>query len=89
MLLKSLIETSGYYYHHMHIACVKPRRVWVSDGKTLMLMETGMTLYGLGDSLSLRTPTGKHIVDNDRELIYIDNHFNVSKISEHMKKPRY
>ena len=68
-----------------HISCVTPNRLWVSDGYNLILIDTttGEKLFILEDFLKVET--GKHMVNSDRELIYIDKHYNLCKLSSDMK----
>ena len=72
-------------FHCWHISCLTPDHVWVSDVNALILKDTatGYKIHSLKDSLV--SDTGKHTVTSDRELIYIDHHSNVNKLSNDMK----
>nr|XP_022294178.1 uncharacterized protein LOC111104488 [Crassostrea virginica]XP_022294179.1 uncharacterized protein LOC111104488 [Crassostrea virginica]XP_022294180.1 uncharacterized protein LOC111104488 [Crassostrea virginica]XP_022294181.1 uncharacterized protein LOC111104488 [Crassostrea virginica] len=66
-----------------HISCVTPDRVWVSDGETLILIDTatGTQLHSVEHSLY----SGLHTVNCEGELIYIDNEYNIIKLCNDMK----
>ncbi|XP_078312231.1 uncharacterized protein LOC144618955 [Crassostrea virginica] len=83
VLQKSLSVTG--VYHCFHISCVTPDRVWVSDRNNLILTDTatGKQLHSVEDSLFYGT--GKHTVNCDSELIYIDKDNNINKLSSDMK----
>ncbi|XP_078312218.1 uncharacterized protein LOC144618950 [Crassostrea virginica] len=92
VLQKSLAVTGVKYC--VHISCVTPDRVWVSDYNNIILTDTttGKQLHSVNDSLyedpddiySLFSP-GKHTVNCDSELIYIDEEKNINKLSSDMK----
>ncbi|XP_078330897.1 uncharacterized protein LOC144624798 [Crassostrea virginica] len=89
LLLKSVKETgiSDYY----HITSVESDRIWVSEYVKLLycdkliLIDTakGETIESVEDVLE--SHSGNHTINSDRELIYIDNHFNIRKLSDDMK----
>nr|XP_034322693.1 uncharacterized protein LOC105323757 [Crassostrea gigas] len=83
-LLPSLTLTGvgGCY----HISCVTSDRVWVSDEEyNLMLTDTtGVPLHRVEDSC--RYLYGLHTVNSESELIYIDEDYNIKKLSKDMKK---
>ena len=63
-------------------------RVWVSIGPNILILldkTKGDILHYLKDSLV--SITGKHTVNSDRELIYIDKNKNISKLSADMNTP--
>ena len=62
-----------------------PDRVWVSDWHNISLIytATGNILYRLYDSSV--PEAGIHTVNSDSELIYIDEHNNISKVAADMK----
>nr|XP_022340949.1 uncharacterized protein LOC111135301 [Crassostrea virginica] len=68
-----------------HISCVTPDRVWVSDNNNIILTDTatGKQLHSVEDSLYYGT--GKHTVNCDSELIYVDKDNNINKLSSDMK----
>nr|XP_022312642.1 uncharacterized protein LOC111117739 [Crassostrea virginica]XP_022312643.1 uncharacterized protein LOC111117739 [Crassostrea virginica]XP_022312644.1 uncharacterized protein LOC111117739 [Crassostrea virginica]XP_022312645.1 uncharacterized protein LOC111117739 [Crassostrea virginica]XP_022312646.1 uncharacterized protein LOC111117739 [Crassostrea virginica]XP_022312647.1 uncharacterized protein LOC111117739 [Crassostrea virginica]XP_022312648.1 uncharacterized protein LOC111117739 [Crasso len=68
-----------------HISCVTPDRVWVSDYNNLILTDTatGKQLHSVEDSLD--SNSGKHTVNCDCELIYIDKEYNIIKLCNDMK----
>nr|XP_022287573.1 uncharacterized protein LOC111100199 [Crassostrea virginica] len=68
-----------------HISCVTPDRVWVSDSIKLILTDTatGKQLHSVEHSL--HSGSGKHTVNCEGELIYIDKDFNIIKLCNDMK----
>ncbi|XP_078327780.1 uncharacterized protein LOC111117144 [Crassostrea virginica] len=80
---KSLSVTGVKYCSH--ISCVTPDRVWVSDVNNLILTDTatGKQLHSVEHSL--HSDFGKHTVNCDSELIYIDEDKNINKLSSDMK----
>nr|XP_034322686.1 uncharacterized protein LOC109618161 [Crassostrea gigas] len=71
-----------------HISCVTSDRVWVSDNRNnLMLTDTtGVPLHRVEDSWSGDILTGGlHTVNSESELIYIDEDYNINKLSKDMK----
>ncbi|XP_078327654.1 uncharacterized protein LOC144623210 isoform X2 [Crassostrea virginica] len=68
-----------------HISCVTPDRVWVSDDNNLILTDTatGKQLHSVEHSLD--SLTGKHTVNCEGELIYIDKENNIIKLCNDMK----
>nr|XP_022287572.1 uncharacterized protein LOC111100198 isoform X2 [Crassostrea virginica] len=68
-----------------HISCVTPDRVWVSDDNNLILTDTttGKQLHSVEHSLALLT--GRHTVNCEGELIYIDKEYNIIKLCNDMK----
>ncbi|XP_078312213.1 uncharacterized protein LOC111133298 [Crassostrea virginica] len=83
VLQKSLSVTGIVYC--LHISCVTPDRVWVSDNYNLILTDTatGKQLHSVEHPSNLFS--GKHTVNCDSELIYIDTDLNINKISSDMK----
>ncbi|XP_078310919.1 uncharacterized protein LOC144617702 [Crassostrea virginica] len=75
---------SGVEYCY-HISCVTPDRVWVSDWDKLILTDTatGKQLHSVEDSL--HSVSGKHTVNCEGELIYIDKEFNIIKLCNDME----
>nr|XP_022311932.1 uncharacterized protein LOC111117143 [Crassostrea virginica] len=69
----------------LHISCVTPDRVWVSDEDNIILTDTatGKQLHSVEDPLGL--PTGIHTVNCQGELIYICKEFNIIKLCNDMK----
>ncbi|XP_078327688.1 uncharacterized protein LOC111117750 isoform X3 [Crassostrea virginica] len=80
---KSLSVTGVKYCYH--ISCVTPDRVWVSDVKNLILTDTatGKQLHRVKDSVNVMS--GKHTVNCEGELIYIDKENNIIKLCNDMK----
>ncbi|XP_078311701.1 uncharacterized protein LOC111100413 isoform X1 [Crassostrea virginica] len=68
-----------------HISCVTPDRVWVSDWDNIILTDTatGKQLHSVEHSL--QTGSGKHTVNCEGELIYIDKGRNIIKLCNDMK----
>ena len=83
VLQKSLTVTGVDDFNH--ISCVTQDQLWVSDWNTLNLIDTstGDTTQSLEDVLG--SVKGKHTVNSNRELIYIDKNYNISKLSDDMK----
>ncbi|XP_078311598.1 uncharacterized protein LOC144618789 isoform X1 [Crassostrea virginica] len=69
----------------LHISCVTPDRVWVSDEDNLILTDTatGKQLHSVEHSLD--SGTGIHTVNCEDELIYIDKERNIIKLCNDMK----
>ncbi|XP_061193747.1 uncharacterized protein LOC133201977 [Saccostrea echinata] len=62
-----------------HISRVTSDRVWISDEENLVLTNTaGDKLHHLTDIVSYY---GGHTVNGDGDLIYIDSHGNINKLS--------
>nr|XP_022289782.1 uncharacterized protein LOC111101546 [Crassostrea virginica] len=80
---KSLSVTGVKYCSH--ISCVTPDRVWVSDNNNLILTDTatGKQLHSVEHSLD--SWNGKHTMNCEGELIYIDNEYNIIKLCNDMK----
>ncbi|XP_078320650.1 uncharacterized protein LOC111102733 [Crassostrea virginica] len=70
----------------LHISCVTPDRVWVSDYNNIILTDTatGKQLHSVDDPLQY-SGTGKHTVNCEGELIYIDNKHNIIKLCNDME----
>lgn len=68
-----------------HISCVTPDLIWVSDvGNDLILTNTaGSILHHINDSCP--GAGGKHTVNCENELMYIDHYANVKKVSNDLK----
>lgn len=66
-----------------HMSFVAPYNIWVSDNQqNLTLTNTkGKILYHVKRNRS----HGIHTVGSDRNLIYIDNDYNITKLSEDLK----
>ncbi|XP_078320743.1 uncharacterized protein LOC144617643 [Crassostrea virginica] len=69
----------------LHISCVTPDRVWVSDYNNIILTDTatGKQLHSVEHSSD--SGTGIHTVNCEGELIYIDKECNIIKICNDMK----
>ncbi|XP_078327693.1 uncharacterized protein LOC111105198 [Crassostrea virginica] len=69
----------------LHISCVTPDRVWVSDKNNIILTDTatGKQLHSVEHSLG--SDFGKHTVNCEGELIYIDKEYNIIKLCNDMK----
>ncbi|XP_078312238.1 uncharacterized protein LOC144618964 [Crassostrea virginica] len=82
-VLQKSLSVKGVYCSH--ISCVTPDRVWVSNINNLILTDTATVkqLHSVEDSLD--SGTGKHTVNCDSELIYIDKDKNINKLSSDMK----
>ncbi|XP_078341081.1 uncharacterized protein LOC144627568 isoform X2 [Crassostrea virginica] len=80
---KSLLVTGVKHCHH--ISCKTSERVWVSDENNLILTDTatGKQLHSVEDSLY--SVIGKHTVNCEGELIYIDKKRNIIKLCNDMK----
>lgn len=70
----------------LHVSCVTPDRVWVSDKKDNLILanRTGDMLHLVNDLCS-DLCQGIHAVNSKNELIYIDRKFNIRKLSMDMK----
>ena len=68
----------------LHISCVRPDRVWVSDVDSVILTntETGKNLHSVDDPLGLGG--GIHTLNREGELIYIDKNYKVIKLCNDM-----
>ncbi|XP_078339960.1 uncharacterized protein LOC111100506 [Crassostrea virginica] len=68
-----------------HISCVTSDLVWVSDRDNLILTDTasGKQVHSVEHSLHLGT--GKHTVNCEGELIYIDKEHNIIELCNDMK----
>ncbi|XP_078311344.1 uncharacterized protein LOC144618665 isoform X2 [Crassostrea virginica] len=69
----------------LHISCVTPDRVWVSDYINIILTDTatGKQLHSVEHSLD--SGNGIHTVNCEGELIYIDKEYNIIKLCNDMK----
>nr|XP_034310537.1 uncharacterized protein LOC117684055 [Crassostrea gigas]XP_034310538.1 uncharacterized protein LOC117684055 [Crassostrea gigas] len=68
--------------HCYHISWVTSDRVWVSDWYNLILTDTtGVPLHRVKDS---KGALGLHTVNSESELIYIDENYNINKLSKDM-----
>ncbi|XP_078311877.1 uncharacterized protein LOC111101074 [Crassostrea virginica] len=69
----------------LHISCVTPDRVWVSDINNLILTDTatGKQLHSVENSLD--SGTGIHTVNCEGKLIYIDKERNIIKLCNDME----
>ncbi|XP_078341881.1 uncharacterized protein LOC111101543 isoform X3 [Crassostrea virginica] len=69
----------------LHISCVTPDRVWVSDWDKLILTDTatGKQLHSVENSLD--SGSGLHTVNCEGELIYIDKEDNIIKLCNDME----
>lgn len=72
--------------HCYHISCLSPNRVWVSDGKHLILADTttGGTIFRVCNPLGYFN-VGLHALNSTCDLFYIDKEFNINKLSSNMK----
>lgn len=70
----------------LHISCVTPDRVWVSDNENnLILMDIKGNYIHLFDDLcdcNALTGNGSHTVNGESELIFIDTKYNIIKLSK-------
>ncbi|XP_061193662.1 uncharacterized protein LOC133201885 [Saccostrea echinata] len=79
LVLQKSVRVTGVS-HGRHISRVSSDRVWISDDyNNLILTNTA------GDKLhhlrGIRSDYGGHTVNNDGDLIYIDSHRNINKLS--------
>nr|XP_022302853.1 uncharacterized protein LOC111110585 isoform X3 [Crassostrea virginica] len=71
-----------------HISTATPDRAWVSDDDNLILIDTAL---GVGDTLHSRNDSlheavcGKHTVNYENELLYIDKNENIIKLCSDTK----
>lgn len=71
-----------------HITYVKTDRLWVSDNNNLFLTnKIGDIIYHRKD-LNARSVlyNGVHTITDEGELIYLDEHLNINKLSKDMRK---
>eukprot|EP00105_Crassostrea_gigas_P042000 XP_019926148.1 PREDICTED: uncharacterized protein LOC109619741 [Crassostrea gigas] len=68
-----------------HISCVASDQVWVSDDDSNFILTntTGDVLHRVEDSCS--GLYGLHTVNSEGELIYIDENYNINKMSKDLK----
>lgn len=70
----------------LHVSCVTPDRVWVSDEKdNLILANKKGDILHLVKDLCSDLRQGIHAVNSKNELIYIDRKFNIRKLSMDIK----
>nr|XP_034319871.1 uncharacterized protein LOC105336432 isoform X2 [Crassostrea gigas] len=69
-----------------HISCMTSDRVWVSDryGNLMLTDTTGVPLHRVEDSCNVSCG-GSHTVKSESELIYIDDDYNINKLSKDME----
>ena len=67
-----------------HISLIKSDRVWISDTESL-LIDTAISATLYRQKYLLGPHTGQHTVNSDMQLIYIDKHCNINKLSSDMK----
>lgn len=71
--------------YSFHISCMTADKIWVSDDENLILTNTtGDILHRYGN-FSNNSLLGFHTVNKDGELIFIDNNYNIKKLSNDMK----
>lgn len=69
-----------------HISYVTTDRVWVSDHKNLILINTGGdSLHDINSKILNSSPNGVHTVSSVGEMIYVDRNYNINKLSKDMK----
>nr|XP_034309995.1 uncharacterized protein LOC117683909 [Crassostrea gigas] len=70
----------------LHISCVTSDRAWVSDHRYNIILTdtTGVPLHCVENSCSSNN-NGFHTVNSESELIYIDQNYNINKLSKDMK----
>ncbi|XP_078321496.1 uncharacterized protein LOC144621700 [Crassostrea virginica] len=83
VLQKSLSVTGLKYCDH--ISCVTPDLVWVSDYNSIILTDTATGKQLQNVEHSLDSGSGKHTVNCEGELIYIDKKDNIIKLCNDMK----
>lgn len=70
----------------LHISCVTPERVWVSDqGNLLLTDKSGDHLHELY-VITSQISSGPFSVNTENELIYIDTYLNIKKLSNDLQK---
>ncbi|XP_062597449.1 uncharacterized protein LOC134258876 [Saccostrea cucullata] len=63
----------------VHISFMTPDRIWVNDGRSLILTNSkGNNLHHIFDVSELY---GVHTVNSEGELIYVDKDWNINKLS--------
>ncbi|XP_062597448.1 uncharacterized protein LOC134258874 [Saccostrea cucullata] len=76
--LKKYVAVS-HLLQGLHIFLVKPDKIWVSDGRSLILTNSkGNKLHRLFD---VSEYCGAHTVNSAGELIYADKDLNINKLS--------
>lgn len=75
------------FFGCVHISCVTPDRVWVTDSKCKLILTNtrGDTLHNLEELWDDLYYNGLHTVNSESELIYISRHFNINKLSKDLK----
>ncbi|XP_052696100.1 uncharacterized protein LOC128174628 [Crassostrea angulata] len=68
-----------------HISCVTSDLVWVKRWTKLILTNTAGENLHCRDDTCIKLQCGAHTVNSEREIIYIDNDYNVKKLSKNMK----
>nr|XP_022287301.1 uncharacterized protein LOC111100024 isoform X2 [Crassostrea virginica] len=83
-VLQKFPTVTGVKYFR-HISCVTPDRVWVSDSDNLILTDTatGKKLHSVEHLF--HTGIGRHTVNCEGELIYIDKDCNIIRLCNDMK----
>lgn len=70
-----------------HISCVTSDRIWVNDGNgKIILINTERNILHLRKDLCKESFTGLQTVNTEGELIYIDEKFNINKLSKRFYK---
>lgn len=78
-------DVAGVFSCH-HISCMTSERAWVNDSKSLILTnKAGETLHHL-ENLCHKTYSGLHAVNRKDELFYIDEEYNIIKLSRDMDR---
>lgn len=86
-LLKSFTLSDGFWPNH--ISHLTSNRVWISNNDALILTNIASdTLFHLNASFNHSNEdvySGIHTVNNECELIFIDEDYNITKLSKDMK----
>ncbi|XP_065941163.1 uncharacterized protein [Magallana gigas] len=68
-----------------HISCVTSDLVWIKRLDKLILTNTAGDNLHCRDDICINLQCGAHTVNSESEMIYIDNDYNVNKLSKNMK----
>lgn len=66
-----------------HLSFITPDRIWISDKNNLVMINSASAIQHRRKDHSRHT--GSHTVTNNNDLIYIDNNYNINKLSRDLK----
>lgn len=72
-----------------HISCVTSDQVWVGDDNLILINTAGDILHRLTNISFELYSGGNQTITSEGELIYIDEDYNINKLSNDMKKKHH